>query len=684
MRVTPDRVLAPVGSEVVLKAGICGADGYLLANQRVEWLLSPGGTGQFVDLGDREQLNLLRAPWDTPRKVDSTYAIGSTANAPVCLYRGTPDPADDVQILRGDAWITLTSAAEGVSHVTAYTPAIGDWNLRRATAPVYWIDAQWVLPPSTVVEAGRPHVLTTTVLRRTDGAPLPGWLVRYEAASGASLGYEGGTVIEVPTDAAGRASVEVSPADASGGSTTVGITIIRPPGFADAAPRLDIGRGAATISWSAAGVGGVMGASPIGPSPISPAPASPLPALPPSTTAPPPFEVTPRPTLPSDEPPAGGAYTAPPGEPTAGRPQLEVNLRRTTPEQVAIGDFASFQVTVTNRGDGTARGIKIRAEFDRGLSHQEAKPNEFAVDYPGMRDLPPGDSETIPLTFQVVAGGTQCHEVTVAADGAQTASARGCVTARQASLEIDLRGHRSRVVGQTAEFKAVIRNIADVAATNIELVARCDAPLEPSRAERGHERLPDGGIVLRIEKMEAREQRTFSMEALCRSPSTSACNRITVTADGGLTAAAEACVEILPVPPPEGTVGGAPQTGSSNLRLTVTEATNPARVGERQIVYVNVQNTGQQVERQVSVRVLLPQELAADALQIQPQGEASVRGQEIRFAVIPELQPQAERRYAVPVTANRAGRVQIRAEMAGPSLAAPIVVQSNSIEILPQ
>ena len=252
VRITPDRVLAPVGSEVVLKAGICGADGYLIANQRMEWLLSSGGAGQFVDLGEREQINVLRALWDTPRKVDSTYAIGSTANAPVCLYRGTPDPTDDVQILRGDAWVTVTSAAEGVSHVTAYSPTIADWNLRRAIATIYWVDAQWILPPSTVVPAGRPHVLTTTVLRRTDGAPLAGWLVRYESASGASFGYEGGNVVDVPTDGAGRASVEVSPVDAGGGSTNVNVTIVRPPqASADASPQLEIGRGVATISWAA-------------------------------------------------------------------------------------------------------------------------------------------------------------------------------------------------------------------------------------------------------------------------------------------------------------------------------------------------------------------------------------------------------------------------------------------------
>jgi hypothetical protein len=676
VRITPDRVLAPVGSEVVLKAGICDADGYLIANQRIEWLLSSGCVGQFVDLGEREQYHVLRAIWDTPRKVDSTYAIGSTANAPICLYRGTPDPTDDVQILRGDAWITVTSAAEGVSHVTAYTPTIADWNLRRAIATIYWVDAQWVLPPSTVVPAGRPHVLTTTVMRRTDGAPLAGWLVRYESASGASFGYEGGSLVEVPTDASGRASVEVSPADMTGGSTTVNITIVRPPqATTDASPRLEIGRGAATISWAAGEIGESASPPEFRPAPIERAP--------PSSASVTPYEVTPRPTLPTIASPPAEGYTPPMDEPTPGRPQLDLTLRRTTAENLAVGDFASFDIVVTNRGDGTARGIKIRSQFDRGLSHPNAKPNEFAVDYPGMRDLPPGESATIPLTFQVVAGGTQCHEVTVSADGAEAVSARGCVTARQSTLELNVRGHERRNVGEIAEFVAVLRNVGDVAATNIELVARFDEPLEPRRAERGHERLSDGALVMRVAKMEANERREFRMEALCRSAANSACNRVTVTADGGVTLADDACVEILP-PAASGGPGAISPPSASNLRLTVTESTNPARVGERQIAYVTVQNVGQDVERQVSVRVLLPPEFAADATQIQPQGEATILGQELRFSAISELQPQAERQYIIPMNVNREGRAEIRAELAAPSLSAPLVAESSPIEILPR
>ena len=231
IRVLPERVLAPIGSEVVLRAGICCQEGHLLANQRVEWMLSQDGVGEFVTLNDRGQVDIFRWPWNTPRKVDNTYVVGATATYSRWLNRGTASPVDDVQILRGEAWVSVTSPAEGTSYVTAYTPVLDSGPGQRANATIYWVDAQWVFPQSTGVELGKSHVLNTIVTRRSDGAPLAGYLVRYEVVGEgtANLGYDQGTVSELPTDGQGRASVEVRPSDNRGGISTINITILRPP-----------------------------------------------------------------------------------------------------------------------------------------------------------------------------------------------------------------------------------------------------------------------------------------------------------------------------------------------------------------------------------------------------------------------------------------------------------------------
>jgi uncharacterized repeat protein (TIGR01451 family) len=710
LRLSPERIIAPVCSEVLVKAAICGADGYLVANQPVDWSLDRCGVGQFGNLESNDARHLL-SWWDMPRRVDNWTALGTTAQEAVVLYRGTPDPRDDVQILRGDTWVTVTSATEGTSVVNACAPSTPGRN--RATAIIHWVDADWVFPPAaSVTEAGRPHVLTTTVTRRTNGSPLCGWVVRYNVVRGASLGYGGGSSLEVPTDANGRASVEVSPNDAGGGSATVGVSIVGPPNTPAAG--LELSRTTSTITWQAGAPAAVPGAPApsVPPADVPPTlmqpPASPPGVAPPPTFAQPqgaapippagqapadPYRAAPSSVPPAASPPPASPYSAtPPTDSTqqpGGKAELDVEMRRITPEQASVGENVSFEVVITNRGNGMARNVIIVDRFDRGLRHPKAQPNVYGVEYP-VGNLPPGESQTVNLTFQVVEGGQHCHEVTVSAEGTASVTRRDCVTARQAALEVSLTGPRRQVVGESAAFSAVVRNVGDVPATNIELVFRPDAAIVPTLSETDARALPNGDVLIRIEKLEAGERRPIRLEGRCNAASNRSCTQVFVTADGGVTAAAEACVEILPAlgssAPGTGSTpgtGGAAAPATTGLKLTITENKNPARVREKQIIYITIGNSGQQTETKVNVRAILPPEMAIDAAQIQPQNEATVLGQEVRFATISDLRPGDQRRYVIPVTPSRAGQVQVRAQVASSTLTTPTTVDSNVIQILP-
>ena len=48
---TPSRIVAPVGSEVVVLAGVCGPDGLFLKNQPLEWMLSNDSVGELIEVG---------------------------------------------------------------------------------------------------------------------------------------------------------------------------------------------------------------------------------------------------------------------------------------------------------------------------------------------------------------------------------------------------------------------------------------------------------------------------------------------------------------------------------------------------------------------------------------------------------------------------------------------------------
>lgn len=560
LRLTPDRFVAPVGSQVLLKAGIGSGDGYLVANQRIEWSVARNGVGQLGDLGLNNAAQFY-AWWEAPQKIDDWTAVGRTVYLPVTLDTLSPGPNADVRIEKGESWITLTSATEGTSLVTATAPGLEAFN--QATAQVYWIDAQWIFPASVAAEAGRPHTLTTTVMRRSDGAPLSGWIVRYNVSGGASLGYAGGNSTDVPTDATGRASVEVSPSESGAGTTTVGITIIRPESVGpNALPRLELGRSAATIAW---GTGVPVAAPAVGPAPtIAPQPALPI-GPPPSYPAPAPMpanEPTPstfsqpltnQPSATSPPvspppygPPANPNATAPPPNAPAGRPRLEVTLRPTGPEQVGVGEYVVYDLTIANRGDGPARHIEVRDRFDQGLKNSMDSQHTNLIRNTTLRDLAPNDQQTIQLAFQVIAPGKQCHDLTVTADGAEPFTQRNCVTGIQASLNVKVSCDRSRIVGQNVEIKVSVRNVGSNPATQIDVRIQLDKAIQPF-IENGAERLPDGSLDYRLTgQLAPNEVRVLSFQGRCVSPSNKACARATVTASGGGTSQDEACVEILP------------------------------------------------------------------------------------------------------------------------------------------
>jgi uncharacterized repeat protein (TIGR01451 family) len=245
---------------------------------------------------------------------------------------------------------------------------------------------------------------------------------------------------------------------------------------------------------------------------------------------------------------------SPSSPPPAGRARLEATLRATSAEQVAVGQFVRYELTITNRGDGVAQNVRVADEFDLGLSHEKDLQNTHKIDKP-IRPLAPNDSEVVGLSFTLVQGGRQCHRVTVTADGSDPVKLEGCVTGIQAAIEVKISGEHRHVVGEVAEFNVTIKNTGTSAATNVVLRVQFDpsAAIEPV-IENGLSRLDDGSVAVQLGELALSERRVFRLQGRCRNPSAHACARASVTALGGAISQDEACLEILPAlpssPPP--------------------------------------------------------------------------------------------------------------------------------------
>jgi uncharacterized repeat protein (TIGR01451 family) len=472
LSITPGRVVAPVGSEVVMVASLCAVDGFMVTSQPVEWMIDRGGVGTFISPGERGTFDCINRLRGLPRKVDATYALNTTVRQYQHLDRGTPVPFDDVEVQPGQAWVTVTSPVEGTTNLTVYAPEVPEWDRRQKTAVIHWVDAQWNFPPPAINPVGTRHTFTTSVSRQTDGTPIEGWTVRYEIVGGPAAQWvtTGNTVIDVPTSELGQASAEIQHTEQVSGMSQINGQNIRPaegPG----GRKYVIGNGSTTKTCTKANICintiGPMQAA-VGTTASyrieinNPSPATATNVV---VTDNPPRALTFQSSTPTaDASPSGQEWKLgdlQPGQTksidvqfrvgeagnfnycatvtadggctasdcittnAAGAEARPLDVRINGPASANVGSSVDYQIEVVNVGTTAATSLIVTDTFDDGLEHAvSASPIERDI-----KDLAPGQSERFNVRFRVTKPGQLCQLVEVRGAGGLRSSNRACLTA---------------------------------------------------------------------------------------------------------------------------------------------------------------------------------------------------------------------------------------------------------------
>ena len=267
---TPNRLVAPVGGEVILLAGVCGKDGMLVTDEQIEWMLSPESVGQIVEVGDdvKGQKPSFWKKSETIKveKLGIDFARGRTSREAGNISKGTSDPSDDLPLRKGQTWVSLTSPTEGTSKVTVLAPSSDVWDKRRQTATIYWVDASWDFPQPITVVDGSPANLVTKVMKSDGFVAAEGWKVTYRSLTpdlakfvlGPPQNYTYNDLAQVTVDSNGIAGVTLvrgqsagasSPSAISNGTAMIEVEIIR-PAIGDM-PEVPLARTTTSVTWSA-------------------------------------------------------------------------------------------------------------------------------------------------------------------------------------------------------------------------------------------------------------------------------------------------------------------------------------------------------------------------------------------------------------------------------------------------
>lgn len=653
---------APIGAEVILVAGVRGGDNYLRTNRRLEWWLAPGSVGQFTDIGKNDIEDILVGDFSQPRIISNTSALGDTTRVAERVGQG-----GGVYVARGQGWISLRSPVEGVSHVTVVAPSVVIPAERAKSATIYWYDAQYGFPASVVAAPGAKAALTTTVRKLTNHCPRQGWIVRYEIVGGASamLVPSGTTMVEMPTDQAGQATVEIVQKAPSPGTTQIRVQLFRPAD--QCGPQFLVREACMPVTWA-------EGAAMTRPTPaMLPGPATTTPAL----TAPP--VVTSPPT------------TTPPPEnhPTPAVPSI-LDVQVTPRSSAVVGSNATFGIEVTNRGTTTAREVTVQDTFDAGLEHE--KPSPIGVK---LGDMAAGETRRFSVTFRVTRPGRLCQQIEVqAADGGRKALPY-CVTAEQSPeatgpaftappagntnttpppiasgvppLEIHVTSRAATAtVGELVVFTANIRNLTQQPLANVVIAQQADTTL--SVVQKTDEAIQLGSQwVWNVPSLPPGRTVPFQVQCKCLQPAAKACCHFTVTLANGQTTNSEACIEIAAASPLLGGGGvGAPAPPPQPGRLAVKVANrNIVAAGKVQEFSVQVANEGDTAENDIVVIVYLPRGsllvskgTAGPGPSITFQEQAGI----VHFTPVSELPAKMIMNYRINVTTSQPGPISLQAE----------------------
>ncbi len=511
VQVLPTRVIAPVGAEVIMTAGVCGKDGHLTAHERVEWAIAPGSVGHFVAVGDNPGLHLLGTQ-TRPKKVDNSFAIGTTSSQYLRLNRGTPTPTDDVKVNRGQAWITVTSPIEGTSYVTAYAPEAYPWDKRIDTGSIYWIDAQWTFPPPRLGRsAGTPCVLSTKLIRKTTFRPLINWRVRYEVLDGPQAGFDSGLdtgpsrITEVTTNAEGEAVATLRKLDGTRGLNNVRITIIRPSTAAADELELNVATGQTAVQWNESGL----------------------------------------------------------------------TIDKQGPQQALAGQRVQYRIDVHNAGVQTARDVTVIDDLRPGLEYQHSDPPAAVTGNQvqwRLGDMIAGERKSLSVTLLAGQSGTFQNCVTArTADGLTVQSCTTTSVAPAAAaappIRLEVTGPAQTTVGARVTFLLNIINTSPSPTAKFVLIDRYEAGLR-------HPSLKENPIYRDIEPLAPGESRQITVEFDAIAPGPT-CNIVEIVNDGSnaLVASNRACVNVAPggtVPP-----ATAPTTPTPTPPITQPPTTTP-------------------------------------------------------------------------------------------------------------
>ncbi len=338
----------------------------------------------------------------------------------------------------------------------------------------------------------------------------------------------------------------------------------------------------------------------------------------------------------------------------------KLTLKASTAKEVLVGDTASFTLTVSNPGDGSADRVKIETTLSAGLEAPKANSDGSSdrVRIFEIGNLAAGETRSVQLLCLAIGknGGVESVDAVAKADGGLTAQDSVKTTVIMPRLDLTMHGPGLKYLDRKALYTLKVTNPGNAPATNVtvsDVVPEGFKVLAASDGGRHDYNIRTVSWFLgEIGAGQAKEVK-FETQAIALGTFK---HKARVSGARGLSAEAEFTTRV---------------EGLSALLLEMVDTEDPIEVGGDTGYEFHVTNTGSQTETDIKLVATVPDKMefksAQGPVKYHPEGKLII------FDPIEKLAPKADGIFRIHVKALEPGTVRFKLQMTSTNLQEPVI-----------
>jgi len=329
--------------------------------------------------------------------------------------------------------------------------------------------------------------------------------------------------------------------------------------------------------------------------------------------------------------------------------QPALKLTKSAPAQVMLCDTIPVKIVVTNTGTGAAKNVVVTDVLPGGLKTTDGK-SQVKVD---VGTLAAGQSREVTLNLKAAKAGNYTNTASATGSGNLSAKASSATKVVEPKLAITKTAPKLVYLGRNVNYKITVSNTGSGDARNTVVEDTLPANAKLVSASDGGQ-ASGGKVVWNLGTLKPNDTRTLSVSVKGDTKGTLLNKAVaSATCAGSVADSAQTDVKGIPA-----------------ILLEVIDVNDPVEVGSEETYIITATNQGSKVGTNVQITCTL--EAAQQYVSSGGATNATVKGQVVTFAPLPELAPGAKASWKVVVKAVKAGDIRFSVQMTEDQLTRPV------------